>query len=71
MAHPIQMFLNGLIDSGQKKRSVSGLNYFDYYGERFVHVERKMGFADTVIPINDGDTYEDIRQRIESHPAYY
>lgn len=71
MIHPVQLFLNSMLDSGQKKRSVSGLNYFDYYGERFVHVERKMGFADTVIPINAGDTYEDIRQRIESHPAYY
>lgn len=71
MVHPIQLFLNQVLDSGQKKRSVSGLNYIDYYGERFVHMERKMGFADVSIPVFDTDTCEDIKRRIESHPAYY
>lgn len=71
MTSPVQIFLNNMLDSGQKKRSVSGLNYFDYYGERFVHMERKMGFADVSIPVFDSDTFEDIRRRIESHPAYY
>ena len=71
MVHPIQLFLNQVLDSGQKKRSVSGLNYFDYCGERFIHIERKMGFADVSIPVFESDTCEDIRRRIESHPAYY
>ena len=71
MRNQVQIFLNNMLDSGQKKRSVSGLNYVDYYGERFVHIERKMGFADVSIPVFDSDTCDDIRRRIESHPAYY
>ena len=71
MRNQVQIFLNNMLDSGQKKRSVSGLNYIDYYGERFVHIERKMGFADVSIPVFDSDTCDDIRRRIESHPAYY
>lgn len=71
MTSQVQIFLNNMLDSGEKKKSVSGLNYIDYFGEQFVHIERKMGFADVSIPVFSTDTYDDIRKRIESHPAYY
>ena len=71
MVHPIQIFLNGMLDSGQRKRTVTALNSFDYYGEKFILIERRTGFRDVIVELSDFDTYEDIRQKIENHVAYY
>ena len=71
MINQVQLFLNNMLDSGEKKRTVTALNYFDYYGEKFIQIERRMGFQNVIVELSDFDSYEDIRQKVENHVAYY
>lgn len=66
----IQGFLDSLL-SGEKKRSVTDLVYWDTGSERFIQVVRKMGFKDTTIPITEDDSLEDIMRKVKNHPAVY
>lgn len=71
MVDPIQLYLNRILDVEYPASTVVAMNYIDYFGERYIQIEREDGHRDATIPIFDFDTFDDIRIRILSHPAYY